>query len=167
MNALAPIKVVPNSSALSETVGGLLGRDATATRIGPSIAFSAANRNTYLALYATANGEASAAVQCDIRFAAGAATALAMMSVDRTAEWIAARILPEDGYGNLHEIFNVLAAAFNDVTPDRHVKLVEVLSPGTPAPREYAALFNGRAARVDFTVDIAEYCSGRIVLLNA
>ena len=164
---MSTVKVVPGAPAIAEIIGGLLGREVGMNKVGPSIAFSAANRNTYLALYQSSEGEPAAAVQCDMRFAAGAATSLAMMPVARTAEWIAARALPEDGYGNLYEIFNVLSAAFNDISPDRHVKLVECLSPGTPATKEWGSLFNGRAARLDFVVDIAEYCSGRLVLLNS
>jgi hypothetical protein len=164
---MSALKVVPSAPALTEIVGGLLGREVTFSKVGPSLAFSAANRNTYLGLYQTSDGAPAAVVQCDMRFAAGAATSLAMMPVARTAEWIGARVLPEDGFSNLYEIFNVVSAAFNDVSPDRHVKLVECLPPGTAAPKEFAPLFNGRAARLDYVVDIAEYCSGRLVLLNS
>lgn len=83
---MSTVKVIPGAPALAETIGGLLGRGCTLNKVGPSIVFSAANRNTYLALYQTSEGEPAAVVQCDMRFAAGAATSLAMMPVACTAE---------------------------------------------------------------------------------
>lgn len=160
------VKVVPGMSPLGDTLRGLLDRDIKITRVGPSLAFSAANRSSYLAVYATSAGTPVAAAQSCLRFAAGAATAITMLPVERAAEWIAARRLPDDGFSNLYEVFNVMAALFNDLSPERHVTLSECLPPGRQASPDVAALFQGRAARLDYHVDIKDYCSGRLVILN-
>lgn len=168
MSATAEIPVrLPDPAGLGTAIGALLGSPVVITKAPAPLLFTAANRRGYCALYVTAEGFCSAAVACDLRFAASAGAALAAQSSDVVDTWMRAGRLDDEGAENLGEVLNVVAANFNDANPQRHVKLWGCLQPGQAVPRRTLPLFARGVMRTDLDIEVEQYLKGKIALFSA
>ena len=159
---LAPIvarRIIPFEADLASMLEGLLGRDVT-------VRTPADEPGTFdpslTAIYADADGVASASIAFDLALAATGGAALALIPTGQAEEWIRDGTLTEDGHDNAAEILNVLAAAFNDRNPSRHVKLVGVHDAGDDIEPAIAAALLAPSARLDLIADVDGYPSGRL-----
>lgn len=161
-----PIRL-PDPASLGAALGALVGGTAVVTKAPAPLLVTAANRRGYLALYVTAEGFCSAAVGCDLRFAASAGAALAGQPKETAEGWVRAGQLDEEGAETLGEVLNVVAANFNDANPQRHVKLWGCLGPNQPVPQRTIPLFARGVMRTDLDVEIEQYLRGKIALFSA
>lgn len=98
---------------------------------------------------------------CDVRFSAyaGAAIALTPPAIAETA--VTERTLDQTMQENLYEVLNICAALYN-VDGAAHMKLHQVHHVGESVTPQVQALSAVLGRRLDLTVDIAGYGTGRL-----
>jgi hypothetical protein len=74
--------------------------------------------------------------------------------------------LPANLEENLGEVVNIAAALFN-VPAAPHLKLHQLLAPGSPLPADVVAVLSGIGGRLDLSVEVPNYGSGRMSVVLA
>lgn len=143
----------------------LLGQAVVAREIDDKLIHGRPNEPTYAGLYASNHGDICAVAICSFSLAAATGACLGLIPSGQCEEWIQTRRIPVDGIENFCEILNVIASAFNETTPDRHVRLRTVLQPGqVPPQQDIRELLEGKVPGINMSVDIERYPSGRLTL---
>jgi hypothetical protein len=152
----------PSDTEVVSTLNSLLGRDVQAAKIAPPGALGDAAR--YLAVYTLDDGTVCGLAVCDLKLAASAGVALAIMPPRRIEECVKAGSLEDDILDNLREILNVTAGILNG-TGHPHVVFQDVLGPNPQPTPAVEALLAQPAFRLDLEVTIAGYNGGKISFL--
>jgi hypothetical protein len=98
---------------------------------------------------------------CDVRFSAYAGAAIGLMPPATAQTAVTERSLDPTMQENLYEVLNICAALYN-VDGAAHMKLHQVHHVGTPVAPQVQALSAVLGRRLDLSVEIAGYGSGRL-----
>jgi hypothetical protein len=98
---------------------------------------------------------------CDIRFSAYAGAAIGLMPPATAQTAVKERALDTMSQENLYEVLNICAALYN-VEGAAHMKLQQVHHVGTSVAPQVQALSAVLGRRLDLTVDISGYGTGRL-----
>ena len=153
--------VLPDAAHVASVLSGILMRKVTAQGC-PPIRWPKTGAGA-VAVYCTDEGRVAACCACDLPLAAQGGAALLLFPQPVAAESIRALKLEESLAENIREILNICAQLFNGV--DRpHVALHAVYSDFRDLPPALANVISRSAPRLDVTVTIADYGSGRLSL---
>jgi hypothetical protein len=148
---------LPSRDALTRLLRDLLGKAVTSKPGGAPLAAS----KVYVASYVDDAGGVAALGLCDLNVAAAMGTALALMPPPIALEAVRKGRLPPDIFDNLREVMNVMASVFGEV----HVKLENVLVPGSQLPAPVTALVTRPRARLDSEIVVTGYPGGWLSLV--
>ncbi len=98
---------------------------------------------------------------CDVRFSAYAGAAIGLMPPGTAETAVKERVLDTMTQENLYEVLNICAALYN-VEGATHMKLHEVTHVGATAAPQVQALSAVLGRRLDLSVEISGYGSGRL-----
>ncbi len=151
---------LPPANTVANIVGELIGqkittKPAAAGRIDPRLQAIAAYRDVDQKLVAIAS--------CDMAVGASFAAALTMIPAARVDECVKAKTLDKLLAENLHEVFNVLAAAFPMAGAPRVI--LRDVTHGGDAAADVAALLAKPAKRVDLELAVSGYRAGKFAIL--
>lgn len=153
---------LPLPLTLTNLIGDLIDQRVTskaATAIPPD------PRKQIAATYRNDAGELSAVAFCDLAVGGSLGAALTMVPVGRVDECLKAGRLDDVLRENLHEVFNVLSAAF-PMSGSPRVVLTELRCQEAPAA-DVAALLAKPTGRLDLDLAVNGYRSGKFALLAA
>ena len=148
----------PSLHEIATTLNLLLSKDVSVAE-GTAITTSPTIAGTYI----DQQGALGALALVDLPLASHAGAALTMIPANIAASNINAGKPSDEIRENLHEVFNVMVAFFNqgDVP---HIRFATLHVSPPPFPDEITALLNGDARHVDLDVDIAGYGAGKMSL---
>ena len=98
---------------------------------------------------------------CDVRFSAYASAAIGLMPPATAETAVKERALDTTSQENLYEVLNICAALYN-VEGATHMKLHQVHHVGTSVAPQVQALSAVLGRRLDLSIDIGGYGTGRI-----
>lgn len=155
----------PGVGHVAKLFKNLLGRNVTAREVEDKLVHGRADTPTFAGLYATNHGDVCAVAICSLSLAAATGACLGLIPAGQAEEWIATRRIAADGIDNFCEILNVVAGAFNEAYPGRHVRLRTVLQPGQVPPQvDIRQLLDGTVPGVNMHVDVDRYPGGLLTL---
>jgi hypothetical protein len=146
--------------AVRNLVGDLLGRDVD-IRDSEPIASKVTN---VTGVYVTDRLATSAIAVLDFEGAARLGGALGMLPRGGVEDAIAERQLSSMLRDNTYEVLNVLASAFN-VGNAPHVRLYQMYGPGGGVPTDVASMGASVLGRMDVTLQISGYGSGKLSIV--
>jgi len=155
---------IPDFPLVTKLFRGMLGRTVTVKDSVRPQAISTANKETFTALYLADKYVVTVAV-CDFKLAAASGAALALIPAPRAEEWVRDRKIPDDAIANTREIFNVMAATFNESNPSTYAKLGFFLPPGQAVPGAANGFFASNVRRMDYSVAVEGYGEGVFTVL--
>ncbi len=153
---------LPTALTMTNLVGDLIGQQVTAKattvqRLDPTRHVAAAYRDE--------SGELLAVAMCDVAVGASFAAALSMVPASRVDDCVRDCRLDDILRENLHEVFNVLSAAF-PMSGGPRVVLHEMRCRQAPSV-DVAAVLAKPGIRLDLEIAVAGYRSGKFALLAA
>ena len=155
----------PGVGHIAKLMKNLLGQHVTAREVDVKLVHGASHVPTYSGLYATVHGDVCAVAICSLSLAAATGACLGLIPSGQADEWIATRRIPADGVENFCEVLNVIASAFNEHYPGRHVRLRSVLQPGQMPPQlDVRQLLDGTVPGTNMYVDVDRYPDGPLTL---
>ena len=155
----------PGVGHIAKLLKSLLGQNVTASEVDDKLVHGRPDTPTYAALYASDHGDVCAVAICSFSLAAAAGACLGLIPPAQVDEWITTRRVPADGIENFCEVLNVVASAFNENYPGRHVRLRTMLLPGQVPPQlDVRQLLDGTVPGINMHVDIDRYPGGRLTL---
>ena len=159
MTTICPL---PQHTEVKEFIENLLGKPVSVDDGKPVVL--SPKRPSVIAPYLLDDGKVGAIAVCDIEFAACAGGALTMMPVDIVQDSIRQSKIPDNILENFKEVLNVFSGIFNK--PDySHVALSGVLITPLALSRNIVEVIAQPAGRMDFTISIDGYGSGRLSVL--
>jgi len=158
-----PVYQLPDGDQIAETVSGLVGRDVSADKCD-KLDLSAAGPYLYGVYMQTDGGKVAAISISELKLGAYAGAALSLIPVGAANEFIKKKKLDEEMFENYEEVINVSAALFN--LPDiPHVKLRAAHEKLDEVPEDALPLIEDYKSRVDVSVDISDYGSGKMAIV--
>jgi hypothetical protein len=156
MNMMVEQSPLPSRHAVRSLVEDLVGRTVDLTDDD-----AVGNKPTNIvAVYVNDKVNLSAVIVTDLDLAAGMGGALGMLPIGGVEDAIEEGELPGLIRDNCYEVLNVLAAVFN-VGEAQHVRLYQMYGPGEEVPPDATQLAYAVGGRMDVTLDIAGYGTGR------
>lgn len=157
-----PTQALPEPDDVRSVLNGLLGRDITVTReTAASIPIDA---NYVVGTYEREDGKIGGLVVADLEVAAFAGAALSLLPVGIAKESISAGSIEEMLLENFQEVLNVGVRWFTAKANPR-VVLSDVYSPGDKLPDPVKQIMGYPNDRLDVSVTVAGYGTGRVRLL--
>jgi hypothetical protein len=150
---------LPVPYAVRTLLEELFGRDVE-VKPGPPWAPLGGEKGTF-ALYVDDQLAVRAVGVCDLRFSAYAGAAIGLVPPTAAEVAVTDGALDANVQENLYEVLNICAALYN-VDGAAHMKLHQVLHVGTDVAPQVQALSAVLGRRLDLSVDIAGYGTGRI-----
>jgi hypothetical protein len=139
----------------------LLGRDVTVAQSEPLVGSDLPT--TTIAVYVDGRMQLAAVLGLDLPLAASAGAALGLLPPGAAEDSVESGSLTAMLAENVGEVCNVFTGLLNrDGAP--HLKLHQVLEPGTPRPSDVTAQLLALGNRLDLSVDVARYGTGRLSL---
>lgn len=151
---------IPTRMAVRNLIGDLLGRDVD---IRDSEPISSKVTNV-TGVYVTDRLATSAIAVLDFEGAARLGGALGMLPRGGVEDAIAERQLSSMLRDNTYEVLNVLASAFN-IGNAPHVRLYQMYGPGGGVPTDVASMGASVLGRMDVTLQISGYGSGKLSIV--
>lgn len=158
-------RVMPAQDEVRRVLSSLFGRPVTVTRI-PAVPRGPMDKVT-MSLFTQEDGTVRVVAMADLAFTAFAGASLTMIPAPMAERQAASGQIDEMVLENFREIMNILAGCFNGPSV-AHVKLTDLvrlpkdkLAPGVDA------MTRKPAARLDFTVQIPNYGTGKLSFLSA
>lgn len=148
---------LPSGYAVRSLVEDLVGRNVDLTESGP---LSDVPTNV-IAVYVNDKVNLAAVIVTDLDMAAIMGGALGMLPIGGVEDAIEEGILSELMQDNCYEVLNVLAAVFN-VGDAQHVRLHQMYRSGGDLPPDVRRLAYAVGGRMDVTLDVTGYGSGRL-----
>lgn len=153
---------LPPALTLTNLITDLVGQRVTskasaAARPDPKKQFAATYRNE--------GGDLVAVAVCDVPVGASLAAALTMVPANRVDDCVKDGRVDTVLRENLHEVFNVLSAAFPMCGAPRVV--LRELRCQEDAPAEIGAVLAKPSSRLDLELSVSGYRSGKFALLAA
>lgn len=157
------VRVMPQQDAVRQLFTSLFGRPVVVSRT-PALVRGATDKFT-VALFTHEDGTTGVAAFADLAFTAYAGAALTMFPTAMADQQISSGKVDEMVFENFREIMNVCASQFNG-NETAHVKLTGLLRlPMDKLPPDVDAISKKPGARLDFTVQIPNYGTGRLSFL--
>jgi hypothetical protein len=151
---------IPSRHAVRSLVEDLVGRDVDLTDSDP---LSEAPTNI-VAVYVNDKVNLAAVVVTDLPLAALMGGALGMLPIGGIEDTIEEGELTGLIRDNCYEVLNVLAAVFN-VGEAQHVRLYQMYGPGDDVPKDVRQLAYAVGGRMDVTLDITGYGTGKLSVI--
>jgi hypothetical protein len=146
---------LPAPMEVRELLEGLLGREVSVNTAPPLV------HPASVAIYVTDSLQVAAVSCADVALSAYIGAALGLVPVTSANEAISARVLDEGLRENLYEVLNIAASLFNAPGAE-HVRLYKLHPVGQQLPPDAAARALTLGRRLDLSVEIAGYGSGRL-----
>lgn len=157
-----PTAYLPAPKEIRDLLGDLLGREVTVAPTSPFAPGPYAPAT--VAVYVTDQLEVAGVIACDLKLSAAAGAAIGLVPPGGAADAAASGTLPANLAENLQEVLNVAAALFN--TPGApHLRLYTMHPAGQTLPADVVARALTLGRRVDLTVEVAGYGSGRLSIV--
>jgi hypothetical protein len=102
----------------------------------------------------------------DLSMAVYAGAAIGLIPAAGAQDMVEERMPTEMVEDNLYEVLNVLTSVFNTAS-SAHVKIAAMQPPGADLPADVAAIVRRLVGRLDLTVSIDGYGTGRLALVLA
>lgn len=150
---------VPSPYDVRSALGVLLGREVR-VRLTDPFAAGLGESTTY-AVYVDDRLRTRAVAVADLRFAAYAGAATALVPPKVAAESVARGVLAELLAGSLHEVLEGCAVALNGERLPQ-VRLHAVYAAGSAPPSDVVSYASVPGRRLDLHVDVPHYGSGRL-----
>jgi hypothetical protein len=158
---MSDTSVIPGSLNVRNLFEDLLGRDVTVTQGDPLAVKDLAT--AVVAIFVDKSQQIVGVIGLDLGLAANAGAALGLIPAGAAEDAVDERQLPASLAENVGELCNVLTSLLNrEGAP--HVKLYQVIYPGTPLPNDAQAHLLALGRRLDLTVEISRYGKGRFSL---
>lgn len=148
---------LPSPKAVRDLFEGLLGKD---VQISDGTAVTPLDSGAF-GVYVDDRNGLSAVVNLDLQLAAYLGTSIALIPPGGAEAAIEEKYLPETIFDNVCEVLNVFAATLNE-HGDLHQRLSTAYRRSTEAPSNAAGLAASLARRLDLTVAVERYGSGRL-----
>jgi hypothetical protein len=143
-----------------ELLEGLLGRDVEA-ELGTGAVDPRRHPGAMAGAYVDDTQRLRAAILMDLSLTAYAGSAIALMGTRVAEDVIRSELLSPVLYDNAAEILNVAASLFNaEGAP--HVRLAEAFAPREVLPSDLGTAAGANVPRIDLTLTIGGYGSGRM-----
>jgi hypothetical protein len=153
--------VLPGALNVRHLLEDLLGREVTVTQGEPLCVKDLAT--AVVAIFVDHGQQLVAVIGLDLGLAAHAGAALGLLPAGAAEDAVDARQLPAGLAENVGELCNVLTSLLNrEGAP--HVKLYQVVYPGTRLPNDAQANLLALGRRLDLMVEISRYGKGRFAL---
>jgi hypothetical protein len=164
IDAMSDTSVIPAALNVRNLFEDLLGRDVTVTQGEP---LNLKDLSTaVVALFVDRAQNLVAVIGLDLILAANAGAALGLLPAGAAEDAVDTKQLPAALAENVSELCNVLTSLLNrEGAP--HVKLHQVIYPGTPLRLDAQAHLLALGRRLDLTVEISRYGKGRLSLALA
>jgi hypothetical protein len=161
---MSDTSVIPASLTVRNLLEDLLGRDVT---VNPGAPLDLKDLSTaVVAIFVDHGQQLVAVIGLDLTLAANAGAALGLLPAGAAEDAVEARQLPPSLAENVGELCNVLTSLLNrEGAP--HVKLHQVIYPGTTIPNDAQAHLLALGRRLDLSVEISRYGKGRFSLSMA
>lgn len=153
---------LPSTKSVRDLLSDLFGREIELTPL--DITDPVLDHRSSVAVYRDDAKNTAAVVTADLTLSAYLSAALALLNRDAAEEVAAEGALPQSYLENLHEILSILGTLFNVGSP-RSVRLADMHAPGQQLPPRVSELAVARGRRLDVTVSIPGYGSGRMALV--
>lgn len=158
-------RVMPPQDEVKKLLSSLFGRPVVVSRC-PALIRQATDKFT-AALFTQDTGAVGVVALADLAFTAYAGAALTMFPTPMAERQIETGQVDEMVFENFREIMNVCASQFNGANA-AHVKLTTMLRlPKDKLAPEVEAMLRKPGARLDFTVQIPNYGTGKLSFLAA
>jgi hypothetical protein len=155
---------LPVPADVRDLFEGLLGRSST---VAPAPRVQAAGlRDTLVSLYVDDALKLAAVVGMDLPLAVNAGAALGLIPVGGAQACIAERNITAVIAENVTEVCNVLSSLLNKEGTPR-IRMYQTYLPGQRPPVDALGLLLAPGRRLDLTVDLAGYGSGKFSLALA
>lgn len=152
---------LPPTKLIKDVLDGLLGREVSVT---PTDALTPTDTiGGALALYIDDSDLLGAVAGWDLDAAAYTGAAVALVPVRGAEASIEDRYLAENLLENLREVSNVLASVFQH-PGNPHLRLEQMYRPINEAPDDAIRLLYALGHRIDLSVDVPGYGSGRLAI---
>jgi hypothetical protein len=153
---------VPVAKPVRDMLTELLGRP---VEVAPSIPYAPLSTEpATLAVYVDDATIVRAVMVADLPFSAYAGAAIGLVPVQGAEEAITEKVLPETLEENLYEVLNISASLLNaEGLP--HLRLYRLHAPGNPPPTEMANCARVLGGRLDLSVEITGYGTGRLTVV--
>jgi hypothetical protein len=152
---------MPNSKIVKEMLEGLLGRDVDVRPGDPPQAADLSG--SMVAVYVDGSMAIAAVAGLDLELAANLGAAIGLVPRGGAEACVEDKELSPMIAENAAEVCNVLSALLNHDGAEHH-KLYHVYLPGEPAPQDAANRLLALGNRLDLSVTVAGYGSGRFAL---
>jgi hypothetical protein len=158
---MSDTSVIPGSLQVRNLFEDLLGRDVTVTPGDPLVVKDLST--AVVAIFVDHSQQIVGVIGMDLTLAANAGAALGLLPAGAAEDAVEAKSLPATIAENVGELCNVLTSLLNrEGAP--HVKLYQVIYPGTTLPNDAQAHLLALGRRLDLTVEINRYGKGRFSL---
>lgn len=155
MAQLPPVKLI------KDVLDGLLGRE---VEIAPGDPMASVDMiGGVLAAYVDDGNALRAVAGWDLSAAAFVGAAVGLVPRGGAEAAIEDRFVPENLQENLGEVSNVLASVFQ-IPGNPHLRLQKTYCPAAAAPDQETQLLYALGQRIDITVDVPGYGSGRLAV---
>ena len=151
---------MPTRMTVRNLIGDLIGRDIDLRDSDPM----PSKVTNVTGVYVTDRLATSAIAVLDFEGAARLGGALGMLPRGGVEDAIGERTLPPVIRDCTYEVLNVLASAFN-VGNAPHVRLYQMYGPGGGVPTDVASMGASAIGRMDVTLQISGYGSGRLSIV--
>jgi hypothetical protein len=154
---------VPAPMEVRSMLEEMLGRD---VQVAPSAPWAPMRPDQgAIGLFVDDSTMIRAVAVCDVELSAYAGASIGLLPVDQAQQAVADNEIPEMLQENLYEVLNIVSALYN-VEGAPHLRLYAVHHVGGDATPELLALGGVLGRRLDLTVSIAGYGTGRLGLVG-
>ncbi|MGE5857134.1 MAG: hypothetical protein ACM31K_01455 [Solirubrobacterales bacterium] len=155
---------VPHAKQVRDLLSDLLGKDVEVTLADPMK--TQPGDKVSVAIYTGDRLQLGAVMIFDLPLSAYLGAALGLVAPGGARAAVEDGELPANLEENLGEVVNIAAALFN-VPGAPHLKLHQLLAPGSPLPADVVGVLSGIGGRLDLSVEVPNYGSGRMSVVLA
>lgn len=158
---MSDVSVLPGSLAVRNLFEDLLGREVIVSP-GDPIAAPAVPTST-VAIFTDNNQKIYAVMGMELSLAANAGAALGLLPAGAAEDSIDEKQLFPNLAENVGELCNIFTSLLNrEGAP--HIKLYQVIYPGTELPADARAILLALGRRLDLMVEVSRYGKGKLSL---
>jgi hypothetical protein len=137
----------------------LLGRPITVGTANPVLAEDV--KTTLVSLYTDSKQKLSVVVGMDLPLTVYSGAAIGLLPPGGAQDCVEEGVVTETVAENVREVCNIMTTLLNR-EGGPHLKLYQVFLPGEAVPNDAAAILLALGRRLDLTVDVGGYGSGRV-----
>jgi hypothetical protein len=152
---------LPAPKEIRDLFDDLMGRPVTVDTATPVLAEDL--KSTTVSVYTDDKMGLAAVIGMNLPLTVYAGAAIGLLPPGGAQDCVADGVVPGPAAENVREIANIMASLINR-PGGPHVKLHQVFLPGEPAPTDAAGVLLAIGRRIDLTVGIGGYGSGKLSL---